>query len=160
VSVWRHARAIGLLPFVVTVVAPGIVLWQSGGDLAAWPLAFLGVALTALGLVLVAWTVTLFARVGRGTLAPWDPTSRLVVVGPYRHVRNPMISGVLAILLGEAALFASVTLLLWFAAVFAVNAVYFPLVEEPGLRKRLGAEYDAYRANVPRWLPRVRPWEP
>jgi protein-S-isoprenylcysteine O-methyltransferase Ste14 len=160
VSVWRHARAIGLLPFVVTVVAPGIVLWQSGGDLAAWPLAFLGVALTALGLVLVAWTVTLFARVGRGTLAPWDPTSRLVVVGPYRHVRNPMISGVLAILLGEAALFASVTLLLWFAAVFAVNAVYFPLVEEPGLRKRFGAEYDAYRANVPRWLPRVRPWEP
>ena len=159
-SVWRHARAIGLLPFVVTVVAPGIVLWQSGGDLAAWPLAFLGVALAALGLVLVAWTVTLFARVGRGTLAPWDPTSRLVVVGPYRHVRNPMISGVLAILLGEAALFASVTLLLWFAAVFAVNAVYFPLVEEPGLRKRLGAEYDAYRANVPRWLPRVRPWEP
>jgi protein-S-isoprenylcysteine O-methyltransferase Ste14 len=71
-----------------------------------------------------------------------------------------MISGVLAILLGEAALFASVTLLLWFAAVFAVNAVYFPLVEEPGLRKRFGAQYDAYRANVPRWLPRVRPWEP
>jgi protein-S-isoprenylcysteine O-methyltransferase Ste14 len=160
VSVWRHVRAIGLLPFVVTVVVPGLVLWQSGADLAAWPLAFLGVALSALGLVLVAWTVALFARVGRGTLAPWDPTSRLVVVGPYRHVRNPMISGVLAILLGEAALFASVTLLLWFAAVFAVNAVYFPLVEEPGLRKRFGAEYDAYRANVPRWLPRVRPWEP
>jgi protein-S-isoprenylcysteine O-methyltransferase Ste14 len=160
VSVWRHVRAIGLLPFVVTVVVPGLVLWQSGADLAAWPLAFLGVALTAIGLVLVAWTVALFARVGRGTLAPWDPTSRLVVVGPYRHVRNPMISGGLAILLGEAALFASVTLLLWFAAVFAVNAVYFPLVEEPGLRKRFGAQYDAYRASVPRWLPRVRPWEP
>jgi protein-S-isoprenylcysteine O-methyltransferase Ste14 len=160
VSVWRHVRAIGLLPFVVTVVVPGLLLWQSGADLAAWPLAFLGVALTALGLVLVAWTVALFARVGRGTLAPWDPTSRLVVVGPYRHVRNPMISGVLAILLGEAALFASVTLLLWFAVVFAVNAVYFPLVEEPGLRRRFGLEYDAYRANVPRWLPRVRPWEP
>lgn len=159
-SVWRHLRAIGLLPFVVTVVVPGLVLWQSGADLAAWPLVFLGVVLTALGLGLVTWTVALFARVGRGTLAPWDPTSRLVVVGPYRHVRNPMISGVLAILLGEAALFASVTLLLWFAAVFAANAVYFPLVEEPGLRKRFGAEYDAYRANVPRWLPRFRPWEP
>lgn len=159
-SVWRHLRAIGLLPFVVTVVVPGLVLWQSGADLAAWPLAFPGVVLTALGLVLVTWTVALSARVGRGTLAPWDPTSRLVVVGPYRHVRNPMISGVLAILLGEAALFASVTLLLWFAAVFAANAVYFPLVEEPGLQKRFGAEYDAYRANIPRWLPRVRPWEP
>lgn len=108
----------------------------------------------------MAWTVSLFARVGGGTLAPWDPTSRLVVLGPYRHVRNPMITGVLAILLGEASLFGSLPLLLWFAAVFAVNAVYLPLVEEPGLRTRFGADYEAYRANVPRWLPRLRPWDP
>jgi protein-S-isoprenylcysteine O-methyltransferase Ste14 len=160
VSVWRHVRAIGLLPFVVTVVVPGILVWRSGGDVAAWPLVLVGVVLIALGVALLAWTVTLFATVGHGTLAPWDPTSRLVVIGPYRHVRNPMISGVLAVLLGEAALFASPLLFLWFAAVFAVNAVYFPLVEEPGLRRRFGADYDAYRANVPRWLPRLRPWEP
>jgi protein-S-isoprenylcysteine O-methyltransferase Ste14 len=160
VSVWRHVRAIGLLPFVVTVVVPGVLVWRNGGDIAAWPLVLVGVALIALGIALLAWTVALFATVGHGTLAPWDPTSRLVVVGPYRHVRNPMISGVLAVLLGEAALFASPPLLLWFAAVFAVNAVYFPLVEEPGLRRRFGADYDAYRANVPRWLPRLRPWEP
>jgi protein-S-isoprenylcysteine O-methyltransferase Ste14 len=160
VSVWRHLMAIGLLPAMVAVVVPGLVVWRGGADVAAWPLALLGVLLIALGLVLVAWTVALFAKVGRGTLAPWDPTSRLVVIGPYRHVRNPMISGVLAILLGEAALFASLALLLWFAAAVAVNALYFPLVEEPGLRKRFGAEYDAYRANVPRWLPRLHPWEP
>ena len=116
--------------------------------------------MVAAGVALVAWTATLLARVGRGTIAPWDPTSRLVVLGPYRHVRNPMISGVLAILLGEAAIFASVPLLLWFAGVFAVNALYLPLVEEPGLRKRFGADYDAYRASVPRWLPRLSPWEP
>ena len=126
--------------------------------MAGWPLALVGAALIAAGLALVAWTVALFAREGTGTLAPWDPTSRLVVLGPYRHVRNPMISGVLAILLGEAALFASSALLVWFATVFAVNAVYMPLVEEPALRKRFGADYDAYRANVPRWLPRLRPW--
>jgi protein-S-isoprenylcysteine O-methyltransferase Ste14 len=160
VSVRRHLLAIGLLPVTVTVVVPALVLWRSGADVAAWPLAVLGVTLIALGLALVAWTVALFATVGRGTLAPWDPTSRLVVRGPYRHVRNPMISGVLAILLGEAALFGSVPLLVWFAAAFAVNAVYFPLVEEPGLRRRFGEEYDAYSANVPRWLPRLRPWEP
>ena len=47
-----------------------------------------------------------------------------------------------------------------FAGVFAVNALYLPLVEEPGLRKRFGADYDAYRANVARWLPRLSPWEP
>jgi protein-S-isoprenylcysteine O-methyltransferase Ste14 len=160
VSVWRHVRAIGLLPFVVTVVVPGILVWRNGGEIAAWPLVLVGVALIALGVALLAWTVALFATVGHGTLAPWDPTSRLVVVGPYRHVRNPMISGVLAVLLGEAALVASPPLLLWFAAVFAVNAVYFPLVEEPGLRRRFGADYDAYKANVRRWLPRLRPWEP
>jgi protein-S-isoprenylcysteine O-methyltransferase Ste14 len=160
VSVWRHLRAIGLLPFMVAVVIPAVVVWRSDAALATWPLALVGGVVVLLGLALVAWTVALFATVGRGTLAPWDPTSRLVVVGPYRHVRNPMISGVLSVLLGEAALFASLPLLFWFAAVFAVNAVYFPLVEEPGLRRRFGDEYDGYRANVPRWLPRLRPWEP
>ena len=159
-SVWRHLRAIGLLPVTVTIVVPGLILWRTGAELAPWPLATLGVALIGIGLALVTWTVSLFARIGKGTLAPWDPTSRLVVVGPYRHVRNPMISGVLTVLLGEAALFGSLPLLVWFGAVFAVNAVYFPLVEEPGLRERFGEDYDAYRANVPRWLPRLRPWEP
>ena len=159
-SIWRHLRAIGLLPVTVTIVVPGLILWRTGAELAPWPLATLGVALIGIGLALVIWTVSLFARVGQGTLAPWDPTSRLVVVGPYRHVRNPMISGVLTVLLGEAALFGSLPVLVWFSAVFAVNAVYFPLVEEPGLRERFGEDYDAYRANVPRWLPRLRPWEP
>jgi protein-S-isoprenylcysteine O-methyltransferase Ste14 len=160
VSVWRHIRAIGLLPATVTVVVPAFLLWRSGVELAAWPLALLGVTLVAAGLALVGWTVALFARIGRGTLAPWDPTSRLVVAGPYRHVRNPMISGVLATLLGEAALFGSLPLLVWFGTVFLLNAIYFPLVEEPGLRERFGEDYERYRANVPRWLPRLRPWEP
>ena len=159
-SVWRQLRAILLLPATVTIVVPALLLWRNGVELAAWPLVAAGVALIAAGLALVAWTVALFTRVGKGTLAPWDPTSRLVVVGPYRHVRNPMISGVLAIVLGEAALFGSVALLVWFAGVFLVNAVYFPLVEEPGLRKRFGADYEAYSGNVPRWLPQLRPWEP
>ena len=113
-----------------------------------------------MGGVLVVWTIALFARVGRGTLAPWDPTSTLVVEGPYRHMRNPMISGVLFLLLGEAALLGSWPLLGWFAAVAAVNAVYLPLVEEPGLVRRHGTEYERYREHVPRWLPRLRPWHP
>jgi protein-S-isoprenylcysteine O-methyltransferase Ste14 len=159
VSLWRHLRAVGLLPVTVTIVVPTLILW-SEAELAAWPLATVGVVLIALGVTLVAWTVALFARLGKGTLAPWDPTSRLVVAGPYRHVRNPMISGVLAVLLGEAALFGSLPLLIWFGIVSAVNAVYFPLVEEPGLRERFGEDYERYRAHVPRWLPRLRPWEP
>jgi protein-S-isoprenylcysteine O-methyltransferase Ste14 len=160
VSLWRQLRAIALLPAIVTVVVPALVLRGSGSELGPWPLAAVGVALIALGLALVTWTVTLFARIGRGTLAPWDPTARLVVAGPYRHVRNPMICGVLAVLLGEAALFSSLPLLVWFGVVFALNAIYFPLVEEPGLSQRFGADYERYRGNVPRWLPRFRPWEP
>jgi protein-S-isoprenylcysteine O-methyltransferase Ste14 len=154
----RHLLAIGLLPGVVAGVVPALIL--AGDELAAWPLVVLGGAAIALGLALIMQTVALFATVGQGTLAPWDPTARLVVRGPYRRVRNPMISGVLCVLLGEALLFASMGLLAWFAIVFAVNAVYFPLVEEPGLRRRFGADYEAYRAAVPRWLPRLRPWQP
>jgi protein-S-isoprenylcysteine O-methyltransferase Ste14 len=65
-----------------------------------------------------------------------------------------MISGVLCVLLGEALAFGSVAVLVWFAIVFALNAVYFPLIEEPDLRSRFGADYDAYAAHTPRWLPR------
>ena len=148
----RQLAAVLLLPGTVCVLVPALLLDDPG--LAPWPAAVLGAVLLAVGVAVIGWTVSLFARVGRGTLAPWDPTSKLVVRGPYEHVRNPMISGVIAVLLGEAALFGSPALLAWAAVVFAVNAVYFPLVEEPGLRRRFGAEYDAYAARTPRWVPR------
>jgi protein-S-isoprenylcysteine O-methyltransferase Ste14 len=156
VSPWRHVASILLLPGVVTVGIPALLLWRTGAEL-GW-LSLFGMPLIAVGLLLVTATIRLFASVGRGTLAPWDPTTRLVVRGPYSYVRNPMISGVLFILLGEAALFGSVQLLVWFAAVLAVNAVYLPLVEEPGLHRRFGDDYVTYQAQVPRWLPRPRRW--
>lgn len=155
-SLWRHLAAILLLPGIVTIGVPALIVWQTGANMGA--LALIGIPLVAIGLLLLASTIKLFASVGRGTLAPWDPTTRLVVRGPYRYVRNPMISGVLFVLLGEAALFGSVPLLLWFGAVFAVNAVYLPLVEEPGLSRRFGDDYATYKAHVPRWVPRIRPW--
>jgi protein-S-isoprenylcysteine O-methyltransferase Ste14 len=158
VSVRRQLRAVAALPLVVAGIVPALIAWRTGAQVAAWPLAALGTALIAAGLALIGWTVRLLARIGRGTLAPWDPTARLVIAGPYRHVRNPMISGVLAVILGEAALLGSPALLAWAAGVFAVNAVYLPLVEEPGLRRRFGEEYERYGAAVPRWLPRLRPW--
>ena len=154
--VLRHVLAIVLLPGMATLLVPALLV--SGDEVAAWPPALLGAALIALGLVLMAQTIALFATAGDGTLAPWDPTSRLVVRGPYRRVRNPMISGVLCVLLGEALLFTSTALLTWAALFLAINAIWFPLVEEPALRERFGADYDAYRAAVPRWLPRLRPW--
>jgi protein-S-isoprenylcysteine O-methyltransferase Ste14 len=165
---WRHALSILLLPGTVLVVVPAIVLWRSGtvsvgwglpGVLAILPVA-IGLLLLGVGVTLIAWTIALFVRIGRGTLAPWDPTTRLVVEGPYRHVRNPMIAGVLFCLLGEAVLLGSWPLLAWFGLAAAVNAIYLPLVEEPGLVRRYGAEYERYRAAVPRWVPRLRPYPP
>jgi protein-S-isoprenylcysteine O-methyltransferase Ste14 len=157
VNVLRQAAAVVLLPGIVTVVVPALLV---GTDVdVGWAGLAVGLPLIAVGLALVIQTVALFARVGRGTLAPWDPTERLVVRGPYRYVRNPMISGVLFILLGEAALFSSLRLLAWFGVVFALNAVYLPLIEEPGLSRRFGADYELYRAHVPRWIPRLRPWD-
>jgi protein-S-isoprenylcysteine O-methyltransferase Ste14 len=105
-------------------------------------------------------TISLFANVGEGTLAPWDPPRNLVARGVYRYVRNPMISGVIFILLGEAILLGSLPVLVWFLIGFAVNAIYIPLIEEKRLERRFGDEYLAYKRNVPRWIPRLRPWTP
>jgi len=144
-----------LLPGTVAVVIPALLVWLGGANVQ--PLtAVVGGVLVAAGVTLVVWTVTLFVKVGRGTLAPWDPTSRLVVRGPYRYVRNPMITGVGTILAGQALFFRSWAIAIELAVFALVNAIYFPLVEEPGLRRRFGQEYEEYRARVPRWLPRVR----
>ena len=156
-SAWRHVRAIALLPGTVAVVVPAILL--AGGDWDFEPLpALIGAPLIAAGFALWLWTVRLFATIGRGTLAPWDPTERLVVEGPYAHVRNPMITAVLAVLLGEALVFGSTAIAIW-AGVFAViNHVFFLAYEEPAVERRFGDEYRRYKQNVPRWIPRRTPW--
>jgi protein-S-isoprenylcysteine O-methyltransferase Ste14 len=82
------------------------------------------------------------------------------VRGPYRHVRNPMITGVVGILLAEAAITAAAPLLLWAVAFFAVVAVFIRGWEEPHLKKRYGDEYVEYRRNVPAWIPQLLAWNP
>jgi protein-S-isoprenylcysteine O-methyltransferase Ste14 len=109
------------------------------------------------GFALFAWCVALFARVGRGTLAPWDPTRALVAVGPYRYVRNPMITGVATMLAGEALFWRSGAVAVWAAAFVVINHLYFILSEEPGLERRFGEPYREYRRTVPRWIPRLPP---
>lgn len=153
----RQLLSILILPFTVTVIVPGVLL-RPGGAPGPVPARVAGGVVIALGLALVARTVWHFAVRGRGTLAPWDPPRRLVVDGVYRYVRNPMITGVLLVLLGEALFFASSALAVWLAEFFAINAVYIPLLEEPMLARRFGEDYEAYRRNVPRWVPRLTPW--
>ena len=158
----RHILSILLLPTMVVIVVPRWLLrtyapvdsrWAST-PVSALPRT-LGVMLMLAGVGLVAWCITLFARVGKGTLAPWDPTSRLVAVGPYRYTRNPMITGVLTILVGEALVTGSRILGLWALVFFTINHTYFLLLEEPGLARRFGESYADYKRAVPRWLPRL-----
>jgi protein-S-isoprenylcysteine O-methyltransferase Ste14 len=110
---------------------------------------------TLCGAALVLWCVATFAFVGRGTPAPFDPPRRLVVRGPYRHVRNPMYLGAILALCG-GALFYETRALVTYAAVFAVILQLFVvLYEEPTLRATFGEEYEAYRLQVRRWWPRI-----
>ena len=152
----RHLLAIVGLPGLVLVVVPAWLLAGEEVDLDLDVLSVAGGVLLAAGLGVWTVSVVLFARIGRGTLAPWDPTQRLVVAGPYHHVRNPMITGVLAMLAGEAALFGSLRILVWTGVFFVLNAVWFRLVEEPGMRARFGEEYEEYARRTPRWIPSPR----
>lgn len=162
----QHLQAILILPVTVAVLVPGVLLYTAGPGRFSWPLsapagvalAGLGVLLIGLGLWLAIHTIALFATAGQGTLAPWTPTQKLVVRGIYRHVRNPMIGGVWCVLLGEILVFG-VTALAWWCLFFALaNLVYIPLLEEPGLERRFGESYRRYKKNVPRWIPRLKPW--
>jgi len=93
-------------------------------------------------------------------LAPWDPPRHLVVRGPYRHVRNPMISGVVFVLFGEALVLLSGPHAQWALIFLVINFIYIPLLEEQRLKARFGEEYIEYCRHVPRLLPRLRPWTP
>lgn len=111
-------KAIIALPFNATVTIPFIILFFTDNlsfSSGALPIVF-GALIFFAGLFLAVWTMLLFAKIGKGTLAPWAPTKKLVVSGPYSHVRNPMLSGVIMMIMGEAAVFASLGVFIWGAA--------------------------------------------
>jgi len=162
----RLVKAIILLPGTVLVFIPVAILLATQDSKFAPELAsptqiwfWLALLAAIIGLALSAWAATLFMKFGKGTPAPWDPPKRLVIQGPYRYIRNPMITGALLMLLAEAILFQSLPIAIWMTVFFIGNAIYFPLIEEKGLEKRFGDEYRNYKANVPRWLPRIRAWK-
>ena len=104
-------------------------------------------------------TNLLFIRFGKGTLAPWSPPEKLIIRGPYRFMRQPMISGVILVLMGEFIILASWAALIWFSVFLMTNLIYIPLVEEKALSKRFGKAYQRYREAVPGWIPRLTLWD-
>jgi protein-S-isoprenylcysteine O-methyltransferase Ste14 len=150
-----------LWTFLLPGVVAGYVPWRYFGlstARIAWsdPLGLIGLALSAGGILLLAACIVEFARSGRGTLSPVDPPRHLVVRGLYRYVRNPMYLAVTLILLGEAALLRSRDLAMYWACFFAAANLFVIGYEEPYLRSRFGASYDAYSRQVGRWMPARR----
>lgn len=151
---------------VFTIFVPGTVVglvpyWLSGwaldppflGSIAT---RWAGVALLLFGAPVFLAFVTRFVREGHGTPAPVAPTRHLVVGGVFRRVRNPGYVAVLAMIVGQALVFARLAVLAYAALVAAAFHLFVVFYEEPTLRRQFGAEYEAYCREVPRWLPRLR----
>ncbi len=151
------AGAVGFVflggPTLVAVLVPWLLTgWHADDQSVA--LRILGVALLALGAALVLETTTRFALQGRGTPAPWAPPEQFVARGSYRVMRNPMYVGVLALIVGQALLLGREILFAWAAAAWLLFHLFVVFEEEPGLRRRFGADYEDYCNRVSRWLPR------
>jgi protein-S-isoprenylcysteine O-methyltransferase Ste14 len=146
-------------PGVVAGLIPGVITgwripWTGGW---VWPVATVAAIVILSGVIALLDAFIRFARAD-GTPAPPMPTVHLVVVGPYRYVRNPMYLAVLMIILGQALLFGSRSALLYAGIVLLAVALFVRGYEEPTLEREYGDEYRKYRRNVRGWIPRVRPW--
>ena len=154
-------KAFIIFPLNVMVVIPALVLWFSG-RFQTWAFEWLtgmgGALLIALGFYVIWETVSIFTDYGEGTPAPWAPPKKLVVLGIYRNVRNPMMIGIWSVLIGESILFRSVELFVWFLVFYTASICLIPLKEEKDLEKRFGESYREYKNNVPRWIPRWKSW--
>ncbi|QND56239.1 methyltransferase family protein [Mesorhizobium huakuii] len=153
----------GIFLIAAPGVVAGLVPWLLSDH---WGLPWSTVAgfVLAGGVLIVAAAAVLlhafarFALEGLGTPAPVAPTEKLVIGGIYRHVRNPMYVAVLSIILGQALLFSSWTLVAYAIIGAVVMGSFVRFYEEPTLARRYGADYETYRRNVPGWLPRLTPW--
>jgi protein-S-isoprenylcysteine O-methyltransferase Ste14 len=163
----RRAGAIAgsiVFLFAAPGIVAGVIPWsiseyRMGPPLLGLaPLRWLGVVLLVFGGALLIETFARFALQGLGTPAPIAPTRTLVVTGSYRIVRNPMYVAVVSLILGQALLFGNVAVLGYGLLIWLTVHIFVLTYEEPTLSESYGTQYDRYRANVRRWLPRLRPW--
>lgn len=147
-------KAIIILPFNVLVIIPAFILYlcKYKYTFNSFAAVIIGILLLICGISLAVWTMVLFNNIGKGTAAPWAPPKHLVIAGPYKYIRNPMITAVLTILAAEGLLLNSLEIFCWFLVFLVINMIYFPLSEEKQLVKRFGQEYLNYMEKVPRWL--------
>lgn len=142
---------------LVLIYFPGRLLASAGvvRPEAVGPLQMVGIAISAVGVAIAIWCVITFANMGRGTPAPFDPLQKLVTLGAYNYVRNPMYIGA-GLALGGAALFYQSLALLGYTVGFLLLVHMFVIVyEEPTLRRTFGQAYNSYCERVRRWWPAI-----
>ena len=159
-----HRRFWAILNTILfTIVVPGTVAiviprWRLGGFF--WPedapLTWLGGVVFLCGAAIYLRCAWEFAVRGLGTPAPIAPTKYLVTTALHQYVRNPMYLGVALAILGEAALFRSVHLVVYAGSMLLIAHVFVLLYEEPTLARRFGESYEEYRRTVPRWIPKLK----
>jgi protein-S-isoprenylcysteine O-methyltransferase Ste14 len=159
----KTRAAIGSLVFLVVV--PGVVAGLIPGVLTGWhlnrylmPAQLGGFVVAAAGVAVLLGAFAQFVLEGGGTPAPVAPPERLVVRGVYRYVRNPMYLAVGAVILGQAVALGQPILLVYLVVFVVAVFMFVRGYEEPTLRGRFGASYDAYVKAVPAWVPRLTPW--
>ena len=157
-----------ILPITLAIIVPFILLvlveQRSFMTLLTQNLIFLTSSLIILGFGLLLFIDCnwLLYNVGEGTLTllPKIETKAMVIKGPYKYVRNPMIISVILVLLAESFLFNSISILIYMGIFFLINAIYMPLSEEKGMIARFGDEYLHYKNNVRAWIPKFHPYSP
>lgn len=144
-----------LAPAMVAGYIP-LALLRRGSQVETGILAYLALPLWGIGVIIVLWSFWNFLIQGRGTPVPIDPPKELVAVGFYRHVRNPTYVGILLTIVGHFLWFGFWNLLFYAALVFLAFHSFVIFYEEPTLKRKFGAAYEAYLKKVPRWIPRLK----
>ena len=119
---------------------------------------YVGLILIVLGVIIYLWCSSSFVFSGKGTPIPFTPTKKLVITGLYRLVRNPLYIAGSFVLVGEALLFQSLGIFIYFLIMFGIFNVHV-LMEETFLTEKFGSTYERYRQSVPRWIPRLKPYK-
>jgi protein-S-isoprenylcysteine O-methyltransferase Ste14 len=111
------------------------------------------------GAIFVIWSNVFLLHKGKG--GPTDiagvsispQTKKLVVEGPYKYTRNPMVFGVSSIYTSIAIYTNSLGCLIVLILFFLTIAKYVLATEEKRLLNEFGADYSEYKKNTSMLIP-------
>ena len=148
-----------IVPFFLIWIPRRILLSPShlyNVDIGAF--RYLGIVPITFGIVIYVFCSGSFVLVGKGTPIPFTPTKDLIITGFYRFVRNPLYIAGVFVLGGEALFFQSIGIFIYCLVMFGIFNIHV-FIEETLLEEKFGATYEQYRKSVPRWIPRLKPYE-